>query len=66
MNLNRLSDYLGRIERRLRVLTISQGAAAIFAAAMRVRTRVAASLARLGDCKLLKMLFMFVFLYSAL
>src|SRR5438132_8231305 len=44
----------------------SKGAAAIFAAAMRVRTRVAASLARLGDCKLLKMLFMFVVLYSVL
>src|SRR5213080_3456884 len=41
----------------------SKGAAAIFAAAMRVRTRVAASLTRLGDCKLLKMLFMFVVLY---
>src|SRR5690242_2932004 len=34
MNLNRLSDYLGRIERRLRVLAISQGAAAIFGAAL--------------------------------
>src|SRR5437867_2307661 len=41
----------------------SKGDAAIFAAAMRVRTRVAASLAWLGDCKLLNMLFMFVVFY---
>src|SRR5581483_6495247 len=34
MNLNRLSDYLGRIERRLRVLTITQGAAIFFGAAL--------------------------------
>src|SRR5262245_13205842 len=34
MNLNRLSDYLGRIERRLRVLTITQGAAILFGAAL--------------------------------
>src|ERR1044072_2080345 len=34
MNLNRLSDYLGRIERRLRVLTITQGAAIFFCAAL--------------------------------
>ena len=34
MNLNRLSDYLARIERRLRVLTITQGAAIFFGAAL--------------------------------
>src|SRR5215831_2848512 len=34
MNLNRLSDYLARIERRLRVLAISQGAAIFFGAAL--------------------------------
>src|SRR2546423_942518 len=44
MNLNRLSDYLGRIERRLRVLTISQGAAAIFGAALSFASAAAVAL----------------------
>ncbi len=34
MNLNRLSDYLARVERRLRVLAITQGLAATFLAAL--------------------------------
>src|SRR5437867_5140420 len=34
MNLNRLSDYLARVERRLRVLTFTQGAAITLGAAL--------------------------------